>query len=82
MHEITVHVSEPYTVIAGSWTGMRPVGRRRDYAADVLGRHIVQTSKDEIQRRIRQLIYRDETARGVAHQRVRFTFVPVQETAK
>jgi hypothetical protein len=75
MHEVTIRVSKPYTIIAGGWTGLRPVGRRRDYTADVLGRHYHQTSKDEIKRVIRAAIYRDEHAKGIAHARVKFEFV-------
>lgn len=54
---ITVTVSEPYTAIAGGWTGMRPVGRRRTYTATVNGTRIEQTSKPEIQRIIRRKLY-------------------------
>jgi hypothetical protein len=54
---VTVTVSAPYTVIAGGWTGMRPVGRRRTYTAEVDGVKIEQTSKPEIQRIIRRKCY-------------------------
>jgi hypothetical protein len=51
---VEIRVSKPYVVIAGGWTGMRPVGRRRDYSAMVNGRQFTNTSKAEIQRVIRQ----------------------------
>ena len=65
---VTVKVSQPYTVIGGGWTGLRPQGRRRDYTATYQGHDIKLTTKDEIGRRIRQLAYQS----GV---RVRIEFV-------
>lgn len=53
---VKVAVSDPYTVIAGGWAGMRPVGRRRTYVATVDGVRIEQTSKTEIQRIIRRKV--------------------------
>ena len=55
---ITVLVSDPYTLIAGGWTGLRPVGMRRDYRATVNGDAIHNTSKVGIQRVIRAKLYR------------------------
>jgi hypothetical protein len=69
MTEVAVTMSEPYTVIAGGWTGMRPVGRRRDYRAEVDGTTFCCTSKAEIQRAIRARLYGTGN-RGP----VRFTF--------
>lgn len=62
---VTVTVSEPYTLIAGSWDGMRPVGRRRTYVATVDGVRIEQTSKDQIQRIIRRKVQDSARARIV-----------------
>lgn len=55
---VTVHVSKPYVKIAGGWAGMRPVGLRRDYRAEVFGHHLHNTSKAEIQRVIRKYVHR------------------------
>ena len=66
--EVEISVSAPYVLIGGGWTGMRPLGQRRDYTATVLGHDIKTTSKDEIQRVIRALVYRETGGRA------RFTF--------
>ena len=68
--EVTITVSAPYTLIGGGWTGMRPQGQRRDYTASVLGHAIKTTSKDDIKRTIRALMFRE-----TGSNRVRFTFV-------
>jgi hypothetical protein len=65
---VTVTVSQPYTVIGGGWTGLRPQGRRRDYRASYQGHDIKRTSKDEMGRYLRQLAYQ-------AGERVRIEFV-------
>lgn len=79
--QVTITVSEPYTAVAGGWTSQRPVGQRRDYRANVLGRDFHNTSKAEIQRVIRQAIYRAETSAGFLHAPVAFTFVPESQEA-
>ena len=61
--EVEVTVSQPYTLIAGGWTGMRPVGRRRDYSAVVAGVTYKNTSKDGISQAIRAAVYRDTGGR-------------------
>jgi hypothetical protein len=68
--EVTVTVSEPYVMVGGGWTGMRPRGLRRDYKATVFGVEIQNTSKTEIERVIRQRIYRE-----TGSHRVTFNFV-------
>jgi hypothetical protein len=68
--EVTITVSDPYILAGGGWTGMRPLGLRRTYEAEVFGRKIKNTSKDQIQRYIRQLTFRE-----TGSDRVRFTFV-------
>lgn len=57
--EVTVTVSEPYVMVGGGWTGMRPQGLRRDYKATVFGVEIQNTSKTGIERVIRQRVYRE-----------------------
>jgi len=54
---VVITVSDPYVLIAGGWTGMRPVGLRRTYKADVDGRQFVNTNKAEIQSVIRHSLY-------------------------
>ena len=71
---VTITVSQPYTAIAGGRSGMRPVGRKRDYTANVAGVDYRNTSKGEIQRVIRAAIYRAETEAGFLHVPVSFTF--------
>ncbi len=73
---VTITVSEPYTLIAGGYTGMRPVSRLRDYSANVLGTDFKHTSKSAITRAIRAFIYREESRAGFLHIPVRFTFTP------
>ncbi|MGC1783601.1 MAG: hypothetical protein WA708_13845 [Acidobacteriaceae bacterium] len=68
--EVTITVSEPYVRIGGGWTGLRPQGLRRDYKAELFGIKVQNTSKVEIQRRIRQLAYRE-----TGSSRVKFNFV-------
>lgn len=70
MTEVTVSVSQPYIIIGGGWTGLRPQGRRRDYRAEVLGRTFVNTNKSEIQSAIRAFLYRE-----TGSSRARFAFV-------
>jgi hypothetical protein len=55
--DVTITASEPYVLVAGGWTGMRPVGLRRTYRATVNGTHYENTSKSAIQRVIRQKNY-------------------------
>jgi hypothetical protein len=55
---VKVEVSEPCVKIAGGWTGLRPVGRRRTYRAEIDGVAIVQESKSEVQRLARQRLWR------------------------
>lgn len=57
-------------MVGGGWTGMRPQGLRRDYKATVFGIEIQNTSKTEIERVIRQRIYRE-----TGSHRVTFNFV-------
>ena len=71
---VTVTVSQPYTAIAGGRSGLRPVGRKRTYAANVAGVDYRNTSKAEIVRVIRAAIYRAETDAGFVHVPVSFTF--------
>jgi hypothetical protein len=66
---ITITVSRPYVLVAGGWSGMRPVGLRRDYQATVNGVDVRNTSRTEIQRVIRCKLRRS----GVT-ERVTFTF--------
>lgn len=65
MKTVAINVSDMYVLISGGWTGMRPVGLRRDYTAEVNGKQYRNTSKAEIQRVIRHSLY---------PQRVKFTF--------
>lgn len=67
---VTVMVSAPYTLIAGGWTGMRPVGRRRTYSAVIDGRRFENTCKATLQSVIQSRLRRD------GHEgRIRFEFV-------
>lgn len=72
---VTITVSEPYVKIAGGATGLRPVGRRRTYRANVLGRDYVNENKSEIQSVIRAAIRREEDAARFVHVPVTFEFV-------
>ena len=81
-YNVTVTVSEPYTAIAGGWTGMRPVGVKRTYRANVLGKDYVNTSKATIQSVIRAAVYREEEKAGFLHVPVKFTFVPEEGEKK
>lgn len=67
---VTITVSAPYVAIAGGWSGLQPVGCKRDYTATVDGTDIKNTSKSEIQRVIRTKLYRSGY-RG----RISFTFI-------
>lgn len=71
---VTITVSQPYTAIAGGRSGLRPVGRKRTYTANVAGVDYRNTSKAEIVRVIRAAIYRAETDAGFLHVPVSFTF--------
>ena len=66
--EVTISVSEPYTVIGAN--GRMYPGQRRDYKAEVFGSDYQNTSKTEIERVIRARFFR-ETGRNL----VRFTYV-------
>ena len=61
--EVEVTVGQPYIAIAGGWSGMRPVGRKRDYTATAFGKVFRNTSKDDIARAIRAAAYRDNGGR-------------------
>ena len=67
--EVTITVSEPYVLIGGGWTGMRPLGLRRDYRAEVDGVTFANTNKAQIMLVIRQHLYRK-----TGNDRVNFTF--------
>lgn len=69
--EVTVTVSAPYRVVGfqGGRYGAS-AGIRRDYTATVAGREIKLTSKDEIKRRVREVLYRETGSNRAA-----FTFV-------
>lgn len=54
---VEIEVSAPYQLIAGGYTGLRPVGMRRDYMASVDGREYRNTSKATIQQVIRRRLY-------------------------
>lgn len=56
--QVIVKVSEPYTLIAGGYTSLRPVGQRRDYTAIVDGKEFKNTNKATICTLIRQYMYR------------------------
>ena len=78
---VTITVSEPYTKIAGSASGMRPTGRRRTYRANVLGRDYVNENKSEIQSVIRAAIRREEDAARFVHVPVVFEFIREDQAA-
>lgn len=62
---VRVLVSQPYTKVAGGYTGMRPVGLRRTYTATVNGVFFMNENKSTFMVNIRHYCNREELPRPV-----------------